>query len=766
MSIGANTIRKDAYQKASGKAKYTADLLPQDYLVAKIVHSTIANGLVKKIDISKAAALPGVIKIITCFDVPKQPFPTAGHPWSTDPNHQDIADRLLLNQRVRQYGDDIAAIIAIDEITAAKAHDLIEVSYQEFLPLLTAEQAIASKAEPLHQGFKQNIVASHQDCFGDFDALAADQELIYAKGSFTTQQVQHCHLETAVSFAYMEDDRITVYSSTQIPHIVRRVCGQALNIPWGKIRVIKPYIGGGFGNKQEVLYEPLNAYLTTQVGGRCVKLELSREEVFSSTRSRHRIDMELATYLKPDGKIVGRKLNAYSHQGAYASHGHAIVANATNCFRQLYPYVDALSIEATTVYTNLSTTGAMRGYGIPQIVFAMESHLDDIAKKHNLDPLTLRLNNMMQEGYIDSSTGIKAHSSGLKECIEKGRKFIDWDQKRTLYQQEQNGRLRRGIGMAILCYKTGVYPISLETASARLVLNQDGSVQLQMGATEIGQGADTVFSQMAAEVLNISIENIHIISQQDTDITPFDTGAYASRQSYVSGMALKKTALLFKQRILEFAALFSGIAQDKLDISQDNIIHTDDQQIVCSMAELALNAFYHPENSRHIMAQASNHCTNNSFSFGVCFAEIEVDIYLGKIKILNIINVHDSGRLLNPALATAQVHGGMSMGLGYALSEQMLFNEQGRLLNGNFLDYKLPTALDSPDLGVDFVEAIDDTSPFGNKSLGEPPAIPLAAAIRNALLQATGIGLNSLPLNPPKLIAAFKEGGLFDKGGR
>ena len=294
--------------------------------------------------------------------------------------------------------------------------------------------------------------------------------------------------------------------------------------------------------------------------------------------------------------------------------------------------------------------------------------------------------------------------------------------------------------------------------ACRIILNEDGSVQVQMGATEIGQGADTVFAQMVSEVLDISFKNVHMISNQDTDITPFDTGSYASRQSYVSGMAAKKAAIELKEKILEHANFMLRLPSGNLDLKNNNIINKETCEILASLEELATHAIYNTEKSIHITAEVTSQCKSNTFSFGVCFVDVEVDIPIGKIKVNKIINVHDCGMLLNPGLAAAQVHGGMSMGLGFALSEQMLFDEKtGKPLNNNLLDYKLPTFMDTPHLEAQFVETYDVSGPFGNKSLGEPPAVPVAPAIRNAVLNATGVQFNVIPLTPQRLIEKFKE---------
>ncbi|MFR3825021.1 MAG: xanthine dehydrogenase subunit XdhA [Hungatella hathewayi] len=762
MGVGNNMVRVDAIEKVTGGAKYTADLEPKGLLVAKVVRSTIANGVVKSFDLEEALAVPGVVKIVTCFDVPDIQFPTPGHPWSVETAHQDIADRKLLNTRVRVYGDDIAAVIAEDEIAANRAARLVKAEYEEYEPMLTVEAAMAEGATVLHEEKPGNVIAHSSFVVGEgtYKEAVEGEDVVEIDHVYETQSVQHCHIETPISFAYMEKGRIVVTTSTQIPHIVRRVISQALGIPAGEIRVIKPYIGGGFGNKQDVLYEPLNAFLCTQVGGRGVRMEISREETLACTRVRHAIKCHVKAAVKKDGTLVARKFEAYSNQGGYASHAHAIVANTSNEFKQIYHDEKTLESDAYTVYTNITTGGAMRGYGIPQAAFAAECMADDLAAAIHMDPLEFRMKNCMPEGYVDPHTHVACNTYGLKECMEKGRNYIHWDEKRKEYEN-QTGPVRKGIGMAIFCYKTGVYPISLETASCRMILNQDGSMQLQMGATEIGQGADTVFTQMAAETTGITEDRVHILSTQDTDITPFDTGAYASRQTYVSGMAVKKAGLIFKDKILDYAAYMLDKEKDYMDIRNNVVVDKESGEKLLDMAELATTAFYSLDRSIHITAEATSHCKDNTFATGACFAEVEVDMLLGKVKVTNIVNVHDSGTLINPKLAEAQVHGGMSMGLGYALSEELLFDKNGRPLNDNLLDYKLPTSMDTPDLHVQFVELDDPTGPFGNKALGEPPAIPVAPAIRNAVLNATGVAVDSLPLDPQKLVAHFKAAELI-----
>ena len=757
--IGKSVPRVDAYEKVTGRAKFTEDLVPPRCLVAKVLHATIGNGIVTSIDTSEAEALDGVVKVVTFRDVPDHCYPTPGHPWSVELAHQDVADRNILTGRVRYYGDDIAAVIAEDEIVASRALKLIKVEYEEYPVEIHPRKSMYGSKPPIHFDKKDNVLARSNYFIGDVDKGMEQSETV-VKGTYKTPIVQHCHIENPISYAYMEKGRIVVVTSTQIPHIVRRVIGQALGIPWGNVRVIKPYIGGGFGNKQDVLYEPLNAFLTTQVGGRPVKLEISREETFCNTRTRHSIEFDLAAGVDKDGKLLAKDMHSYSNQGAYASHGHAIAANGLTSWRLQYACPNIRG-EAYTIYTNTPVGGAMRGYGIPQVCFAIESFMDDVANAIHMDPLEFRRKNLIPGFYADAYLKpIAANTNGIFECLKKGADYIHWNEKRKEYA-DQTGNIRRGIGMALFSYKTGVWPISLEIAGARLSLNQDGSVQLTLGATEIGQGADTVFSQMVAETLHTDMDHVHIQTVQDTDVAPFDTGAYASRQSFVTGTAVRHCAEILRDKILAYAkTLLPEVAASELEL-RDNWIWADGEQAI-SLAALAEESYYSLTNSSVLTAEVSEQVKKNTIATGCCFAEVEVDIKLGKIKILHIINVHDSGKLLNPQLAEMQVHGGMSMGMGYGISEQLILDEKtGRPLNGNLLDYKLMTMLDTPDIKADFVEMDDPMGPYGNKALGEPPAIPCAPAIRNAVLHATGVAFHEIPLTPQRLIDGFKKAGLI-----
>jgi len=762
MAIGKSVNRVDAIAKVTGRARYTDDFFRPDMLQAKFFRSTIAHGVVKSIDISKAVAVPGVEAVFTFDDVPQKLFATAGHPYSLDPNHQDIEDRLLLTQYIRYWGDEIAVVVAESELIANEALSLIEVEYETYEPLITAEQILAPDAREIHPGSK-NCAGEHSfECGGKLEEAFASADEVF-EGEYSTQMVQHCHIENHTAFAYLDDlQHIVIVSSTQIPHIVRRIVGQALDIPWGNVRVIKPYIGGGFGNKQDIVLEPLVAFLTTKLDGKPVKICMTREECMIGTRIRHPITTKVRIGINQEGTMVARNMDSLSFTGAYASHGHSIVAAAGSKSCLLYPRM-AVGFHGKTIYSNIPAAGAMRAYGSPQINYAFESALDDLARKKGISPIEIRLKNLAQPGDLNPLSNQTISSCGVIECLEKGRELIQWDRKKAEWPSQQSGNERRGLGVACFSYGSGTYPVNVEIAGARLILNQDGSVHMQTGATEIGQGSDTIIAQMAAETTGLPFGKIHVVSTQDTDLTPYDPGAYASRQAFVMGNAVFAAATEFRQKIIEYAALITEIPFEALDISGNNIVKTENpEQMVISMEELALDSYYNKDRGGQITADVSHKTRSNAPSFGCTLVDLTIDIPMCQITINEIFNLHDSGVILNPVTAKGQVEGGMSMGIAAALTEQLLIDpKSGKILNNNLLDYKIPTIMDTPELQSAFVETNDPNSSYGNKSLGEPPIISPPPAIRNAVLDATGIAINELPITPQILFKHFKKHGLI-----
>lgn len=762
MAVGKSVNRIDAVAKVTGLARYTDDFIRPGTLLARYVRSTIAHGRVTGIDAREAKKVPGVAAIFTYKDVPRTRFATAGHPYSIDPGHGDIRDRQLLTEHVRYWGDEIAVVVADNALAVRRALQLIEIEYETYKPLVTPAAALAVGARQIHAGSDNTIGDSQYTAGGDIEQALGAADVVL-EGRYQTQVAQHCHIENHIALAYMDDlDHIVVVSSTQIPHIARRIVGEALGMPWSRIRVIKPYVGGGFGAKQDVILEPMAAFLTHRLGGRPVKLDLSREECMIGTRVRHPFDIKMRAGINQNGKLAALDIDVISNTGAYASHGHAVAGAAGAKSRLLYPRA-ATKYHARTVYTNIPAAGAMRAYGTPQIMFAIESMVEEAARRIGMDPVEFRLKNAARPEDRDPFTGKPFTSCGIVECLKKGRALINWDKKMAAREKAPTGPVRRGLGVACFSYATGTYPVCVEISGARIILNQDGSLHVQAGATEIGQGSDTVIAQMAAETTGIPFEQVHVVSTQDTDVAPFDTGAYASRQAYVTSNAVFRAAAQLKAKIIHHAGAMKNIDGSQLDIVGGRIVRCNaPEKSIAAVADVALDAYYHKERGGQLTAEVSHKTTTNAPTYGCTFVEVEVDIPLCKVDIKEIYNVHDSGTILNPVVARGQVHGGVVMGIGAGLYEHLQIDpETGAIYNNDLLDYKVPTVADVPDIGCEFVETFEPTSGYGNKSLGEPPIISPPPAIRNAIWDATGVKIDELPMTPHVLFKYFRTAGLL-----
>lgn len=775
MGVGQSVKRLDAVQKVTGSAKYVEDLIPVGALYMKIVHSTIANGLVTAIDTQEAEKMPGVELIITCFDVPDVEYATAGHPLSLDPGHADTKDKLILSKRVLYYGDDVAAVVADTPLNAQLAAEKVKVTYEEYAPMLTPQDAIGGKSvmhdlRPTNELARMDFSISPQ---GDVDwytgtfstdtRIAGRDDLVGEQ--YSVPAVHACHLENNCCFAYMEGRRMVVYSCNQVPHTLRRNIAEAIEMPVGDVRVVKPFMGGGFGNKQDTMYEPVVAFASKKLGGRCVAIVLSREETFVNTRTRHGFDVTIATTANEKGELTRRGIRINSNGGAYAAHTHAVAAYAVTSNFQTYKATEVQVGESSTAYTNLPSAAAMRGYGIPQLNFAMESQMEDIARTNGWDPIAFRLQNINEAGFVDPFDKFTVRSCGLRQCVERGRQISDWDRKRREYEEfnKTSPNIKKGIGMALFSYKIGVYPLQLESGSCRIVMNEDGSAQIMVGCTELGQGSDTTMCQIVSQVTSIPEGNLSVCSAQDTDVTPYDNGAYASRQTYISGRGVKLAAEKLVETILHHAAAVYDLPQSELSVHGERVWQGERE--VCTLAQICTHMnFVNDQKTAtdHITAEATYTAQNICLAYGASFMDIEVDVPLGKVRVKKAYCLQDSGKIINPQLAKGQIQGGVAMGIGYALGEQMQYDAKtGRPLNNNLLDYKVPTCMDIPDMEVEFVETYEDSGPFGAKGLAEPPLIPQAAAIRNAILHATGVGMHRLPMNPQRLVHAFREAGLI-----
>lgn len=744
--IGKSYSDIHAVSRVMGTAKYVGDIKINNMLYGKILWSTVAHAKIKRINTEKAKALPGVEAVVTWEDVPRNAYCPAGHPYPDD----SPQDTYILDTVVRFIGDPVAAVAADSLETAVRAVELIEVDYEELPSHFTIEDALKENAVEIHHGTK-NICGQHSYEFGDISKGFADADLI-VEDEFHTPIVQHCPMENHVSLAQLENDgTVTVYSATQIPFHLRRILAHALGLPIGSIRVVKGYVGGGFGGKEDVCQEPINVVLSLKTG-KPVLLELSREEDMISTRTRHSMSFKFKTGVSMEGNLLARQLHVWSNTGAYAAHGHCVVYNIDAQFPCLYPTPN-IAFHGTTVYTNMPIASAMRSYGISQYNFAMESHMDNIANKLKIDPIELRKKNIVKAGFKDPQGHFTVNSCGVEECLQTGEKLSNWQKGLKIHE---NRNILKGKGMASFSYASSTYPYNAEMSGARIKINEDGSIVLFIGSADIGQGNDTIMAQIAAEELGLTLNAVKVIAV-DTDLCPFDMGAYASRQANVGGMAVKKAAQKCKSIILDFASKILNVSPNDLQLKAGWVIDKKNGMKLVTIKDIMMDAYYSKGKSISIDCEEYFTPSNNPLCFGAVFAEVDVDMGTGKIIVNKILAIHDSGKIINYQTAQGQVHGGVIMGVGYGISEQLLLDRKTkRIINNNLLDYKIPTILDVPDIDVRFVETIEASTAYGNKALGEPPCISVAPAIRNAVLDATGVKFNEIPLTPERVLKGLK----------
>ena len=747
-AIGRNLQKTDAYEKVTGAAIYVGDMRRPDMLYAKILRSPHAHANIRCIDVSGALALEGVAAALTWEDAPQIPFTTCGHPYPPDTPE----DTLILSRRLRYVGDPVAAVAAETPEIAARALELIKVEYELLPAYLTPEAALADGAMELHEGLG-NICGENHYEIGDVAAAMAGADHII-EDEFHTPIVTHTPMEAHISMTELDQrGRLIVHSPTQVVNILRERLAHALGMRIGEVRVIQGVLGGSFGSKQETVYEPVNALLTLKTR-RPVMLALTREECIAFARTRHSADIKFKTGYMKDGSIVAREMSITQNTGAYASHGHNVILNISTQFALLYPTPN-IRFSGLTVYTNILIAGAFRGYGIPQYNFAMESHIDNIARRLGRDPLEYRKQVMLKPGDPIYAEHFTVRSYGLDKVIEKCGQAIGYEEFRK--QPKSEGNIKRGIGVSICSYAQTTFPHGTELSGARVKVSEDGSIAVFVNSAEIGQGSDTVMRQIAADTFGVPVEWATVISG-DTDICPFDVGAFASRQTHVAGHAVKKAALACKDQILQFAAVKYSINRERLDIEDGNVVDGESGAVVARLSDVTMKMTYDYFKPATIEHEAYHSPSGNTLTFGATAAIVEADVVTGKIEIKKLASVIDCGRLINPLAALGQLSGGNIMSLGFALSEQIIINEaDGSVRNDNLLDYKIPTFADVPDMEGYFIETDEPSGPYGNKALGEPPIITPAAAVRNAVLDATGVALHEAPMSAQRVFDAIRR---------
>jgi putative selenate reductase molybdopterin-binding subunit len=758
-TVGRSERRVDSVKLATGRGTFVDDIALPGLLHARILHSPHAHARIARIDASQARAMPGVACVLTHADVPRVPYTTAGQGWP-EPSPYDA---VMLDAKVRFVGDRVAVVAAEDPELAQRACEAIKVDYELLPAVFDPEQALAPGAPVIHDepdatGIRdpsRNVAAHITAAVGDVEAGFRQAERVFEE-TYRVPYVQQSSIEPHITITWLdEDDRLVVRTSTQVPFHVRRIIAPLLQIPIRRIRVIKPRVGGGFGGKQEVLIEDLCGMLTLRTG-RPVRLEYTREEELSAARTRHPQILTVKSGVR-EGRFTALEIRVIENTGAYGTHALTVMSVTGNRALSLYRCPN-LRYEATAVYTNLAVAGAFRGYGCPQGFFALESHVDEVALAVGEDPLEFRRRNHVHEGdeqpiaevLGEGGVGHKQviRSCGLPQAIQLGAKAIGWAEKRRA--RAVSGPCRRGVGMAIVMQASGIPGVDMGAAS--LKMNEDGSFNLLMGATDIGTGSDTMFCQVAAETLGVPVEKI-IPYSSDTDMTPFDPGAYASSTTYISGRAVEKAARAVLRQIVEVGGRL--LEQDPKDLTvHGGKVCASDGRFV-TYEQICLSSLYQKDQFQ-IMAGASHMSYDSPPPFAAVFAEVEVDTETGLVRVLRVVEAVDCGQVVNPHMAEGQVEGAALQSLGYALYERMPFDAAGRMEFRSFRDYTIATATDAPELVTILVPTHEPTGPFGAKAIAEIPINGPAPAVANAVAHAVGARIRELPLTPERVLRAVQ----------
>ena len=760
--VGKSEVKVDARKLAMGKPVFTDDIHLDGMLYGALLTSPHAHAIISKIDASKARALPGVHAVLTYQDIPRVKYASGGQSYPQPKPY----DQVCLDNKVRHVGDRVAIVAAETPEIAEKALALIDVEYELLPVVVDPEEAMKTGAPVIHdetdtEGIHdaaRNLVYHIKAEAGDVEKAFTEADHIF-QGEYRTPKQQHVHLEPHVCVTYLDDDdRLVVRTSTQVPFHIRRMLSPLINMPVKKIRVIKPRIGGAFGNKQEMILEDLCAHLTL-VTNRPERMEYTRKQEFISSRSRHANIIRYKVGIKGN-KVTAADLYLIGDTGAYGCHG--LTVNMVGGFKGLTLYNPPNGrFKCDVVYTNTPPAGAFRGYGAMQCQYGIEVLMAEIAEKLGLDEVEFKRNNWIKLGenmHLSKALGEgregtdqTLESTGMAQCVDIGLRATDFYKKREA-NRHQSGDKKHGIGMSVMIHGSGI--AGLDMAAATLKMNDDGSFNLLIGATDLGTGSDTILGQIAAEVLGIPLEDV-IIYSSDTDFTPFDKGAYASSTTYISGGAVRKAAVEIKEQICRHAAMMLNLSSwDEFRLENRQVIAPDGRKV--SLQDVALNSL-HQQEQHQIMATASHISPVSPPPTAAQFVEVEVDTKTGKINVERMLMVVDCGRVINPLTAAGQVEGGMTQALGFALTEEMLFDKMGQPLNANLIAYHIPHAQEMPAVDVMFVETDEKTGPFGAKSVSEISIDGVAPALVSAIHDATGIWVRELPCTPDRVMKAFKS---------
>ncbi len=747
-----------------GRKAFTEDFAPKDALIIKVMRSPHAFAKITHIDVSEAKKLPGVEIVLTHKDFKRNAYTRAGQGYPEPSPH----DKFVLDEYVRHVGDEVCAVAAVDEATALKALDAIKVDFEVYDPVLDFEGAKDHKVrvhpeDDIHEMFpigfdpKRNLAAAYHMEIGDVGKTLDDSDVVVEESFHTTPQA-HAMMEPHAVHAEIDyNDRLLMFSSTQTPFHVRRILSQTLEVPIHKIRVIKPRVGGGFGGKQALHGEMLCAAVTLRTG-KASKMVYTRKEVFESTYSRHRMRLDFKIGATKDGKITALDVYGLSDTGAYGEHALTVYMVTGSKVLPLYNKVDAVRFHGDIVYTNRMPAGAFRGYGAVQGNFALESIIDMLAEKLGMDPVELREKNMIKEGETSKifevmgegteGTAMDMESCKLEYCLKRGLELTDW---RGKHPKKVEDSKVRSVGMAIAMQGSGIPFIDMGAATIKL--NDDGFYNLTIGATEIGQGSDTVLAQIAAEALGCELKHV-VVYSSDTDLTPFDTGAYASSTTYVSGNAVYKAASKLRDMMIREAARMLKCDVESIDF--DGRTFTDSSGSSVTLSKLSNTLTYNDE-QQQLTATHSYVGHKSPPPFMAGFVEVMVDRETGEFDILDYTSVVDVGTTINPKLAQGQIEGGIVQGIGMATYEEYHMSKKGKNITGDFLNYKIPSQKEINRLRTEFADSYEDSGPYGAKSAGEIGIDPPPAALANAIYNATGVRITTLPITPEKILMGIKQ---------
>ncbi len=753
-SVNNSFRKKDATVLTTGKPVYTDDMAPKDALIVKLLRSPHAHALINEIDIEKAMKVDGIECILTYKDVPNKRFTIAGQAYPEPSNY----DRLILDKRVRFVGDPVAIVAGETEKAVDKALKLIKVSYDVLEPVLDFKTAkdntvLVHPEDDIQtnaffpEQIKRNIVYYGESEYGDVEYEFEHCDYVLERTYHTVQNSQ-TPMEPFTTFSTVDPyGRITIISSTQIPFHVRRIIATALDIPKSQVRVIKPRIGGGFGAKQSAVSEMYPAIVSLKTG-KPAKIFYSRKECFVAGSPRHEMEMTVKIGANSDGKIRAIKLNTLSNTGAYNEHGSTTVGLTATKTLSLYGRIPAQKFSFDVVYTNKVPSGAYRGFGAPQGVFAIESIIDELAHTMNFDPIKLRELNLLTPGdAVFMYENKPINTCNLDICIQKAKELIKWDEK---YPSTDigNGKVR-AVGLAMAMQGSGV--AGIDTAAAEIKLSDHGFYHLNLGAADIGTGSDTILSQIACEALNCSMDEI-VVSGVDTDASPYDAGAYASSTTYITGMAVIKTCETLIDKILTQGAKMLDVPKDILEFDGKRVFTIEGAPVKKEVSLKDIATQTGTGGIEVISASESHFSKYSPPPFMVGAVEIELDKTTGKVDIIDYVGVLDCGTPINPNLVRIQAEGGIAQGIGMALWEDVKFDSSGKLLTDNFMSYKIPSRLDIKNVRISIAPTYEPTGPFGAKSVGELVINTPCPAIANALQNACGIRLRSLPMTSEKIM--------------